>query len=93
MIAVCEQTHVTAKDWDYLVTCPNPLYLGVDVGRKRDLTVLDLGEGVDGVVHDRGRVDRDPELRADLSSVRREITAGGNLRFDGDLADGHCDRF
>ena len=171
LVAACEETDPTAaKDWDYLVNCPNPLYLGVDIGRKHDLTVLDLGEWVDGVMHDRLRmvmanrpfeeqeaqlwrllelpqlqracidatglgqhlaenaenrfgwkvekvtftpalkeklafdlrmafelrrlrVASDPELRKDLCSLRRELTIAGNLRFDGNTDDGHCDRF
>ena len=31
-------------DYDYLLHCKNPLYLGMDIGRRKDLTVIDVGE-------------------------------------------------
>jgi len=37
--------------------CKNPLYLGVDVARKKDLCVLDVGEKVGDVLWDRVRVE------------------------------------
>ena len=37
---------------------------------------------------------RDPELRADIHSIRRMVTAAGNFRFDAERSDnGHADRF
>jgi phage FluMu gp28-like protein len=39
------------------------------------------------------RLDPNPKLRADLRGVRKAITVAGNLRFDGETKDGHCDRF
>jgi phage FluMu gp28-like protein len=33
------------------------------------------------------------ELHWDLRSMRKEITASGNIRFAGESADSHCDRF
>jgi phage FluMu gp28-like protein len=145
-------------------------YLGVDVGRKKDLTVMDLGERVGDVMFDRARIElkgktfaeqrdtlyrllempqlkracldatglgmqlaeeakarfgwkvepvmftagvkedlaytlkrgfedrklrifRDPELRADLRGIKKETTSAGNIRFAGEAADSHCDRF
>jgi phage FluMu gp28-like protein len=41
----------------------------------------------------RVRLDPDPKLRADLRSIRKEITAAGNFRFGGETKDSHCDRF
>jgi phage FluMu gp28-like protein len=32
-------------------------------------------------------------LRADLRGIRKETTASGNIRFAGEAADSHCDRF
>lgn len=39
------------------------------------------------------RIDPDPRLRADLQSVNKEVTASGHVRFAGESADSHCDRF
>ena len=39
------------------------------------------------------RIDADSDLRADLHSVNKEVTASGHARFDGESADSHCDRF
>ena len=35
---------------------------------------------------------REP-LRADLRGIKKETTASGNIRFVGEAADSHCDRF
>ena len=45
------------KDFEYLQACPNPLFLGVDVARKKDLCVLDVGERIGDVVWDRVRIE------------------------------------
>jgi len=45
------------KDPAYLERCPNPLFLGLDVARKKDLCVLDVGERVGDVVWDRLRIE------------------------------------
>lgn len=45
------------KGFDYLEHCPNPLFLGVDVARKKDLCVLDVGERIGDVVWDRARIE------------------------------------
>src|SRR2546421_211007 len=45
------------KGWKYLAECPNPLFLGVDVARKKDLCVLDVGEKVGDIVWDRMRIE------------------------------------
>jgi len=158
------------KDVSYLIECENSLYVGVDIGRKSDLTVIDIGEQIGDVTWDLMRVelqnktfseqeavlyevlslsqvkrccidatglgmqlaerakqkfgwkvepitftaavkeelayplraafedktlriDRDPKLRADLRGIKKEITASGNIRFAGESADSHCDRF
>jgi phage FluMu gp28-like protein len=39
------------------------------------------------------RIDADPKLRADLHGVNKEVTASGHIRFAGESADSHCDRF
>jgi phage FluMu gp28-like protein len=41
----------------------------------------------------RVRMVRDEKLAADLRSVRKEVTASGNLRFDGRADQSHSDRF
>ena len=39
------------------------------------------------------RYERDEKLRADLRGIKKESTASGNIRFEGEAADSHCDRF
>ena len=145
-------------------------FLGVDVARKKDLCVLDVGEKIGDVVWDRVRIEllnrpfaeieeqlhrllgirqvrracldatgmglqlaerardrfewkvepitftaqskealatglkmdfehhhlrlvEDPDLRADLRGIRKEITLSGNTRYAGESADSHRDRF
>ena len=41
----------------------------------------------------RVRIVCDEKLAADLRSVRKEVTASGNLRFDGRADESHADRF
>ncbi len=146
------------------------LYLGVDVARKRDLCVFDLGQKIGDVVWDRLRIelhDRpfseieaelyrllklrevkracidasgpgaqlaeraverfewkvepvvftaavkedlafglradfeernlrlvpDERLRADLRALKKLVTSSGNIRFEGESEESHCDRF
>ena len=45
------------KDFNYLLQCKNPLWLGMDFGRVRDLTVIDVGEQIGDVVWDRLRIE------------------------------------
>ena len=48
LIAGCE--YQTGELWETdLLDCPNPLYLGVDVGREHDLTTMWLVEDVNGI--------------------------------------------
>jgi len=44
-------------DFEYLAACHNPLFLGIDVARKKDLCVLDVGERIGDVVWDRLRIE------------------------------------
>jgi phage FluMu gp28-like protein len=39
------------------------------------------------------RYAKDEKLRADLRGIKKETTASGNIRFVGEAADSHCDRF
>lgn len=39
------------------------------------------------------RYAKDDALRADLRGIKKETTASGNIRFVGEAADSHCDRF
>ena len=39
------------------------------------------------------RYKKDDRLRADLRGIKKETTASGNIRFAGEAADSHCDRF
>ena len=158
------------KDLEYLRTCQNPLYAGIDVGRNRDLFVIDIGEKIGSIVYDRFRIElsnrpyhemeehlyrvldlpqlhracidkgligdqlaeramfafpskvqpvhlnpqekerlasalradfsdgllripHDDKLHADLRAIKKELTAAGNVRIDGQADDSHCDRF
>jgi phage FluMu gp28-like protein len=55
MITACEADCL--KDFAYLESCQNPLFLGLDVGRKKDLTIMDVGEKIGDVVWDRLRIE------------------------------------
>jgi phage FluMu gp28-like protein len=169
MITACEDPECL-KNLAYLLAAENPLYIGVDVARKQHLCVIDVGEKIGQVVHDRLRIEfldrpfsaikaelfrlltlpkvqracidatglgiqlaeearetfgwkvepvifthqvkerlafnlrtdfenaalrvpRDPNLRADLRGIKKEVTPSGNIRFVGEAADSHCDRF
>lgn len=39
------------------------------------------------------RIVCDDQLSADLRGIKKELTAGGNIRFAGESPDSHCDRF
>ena len=39
------------------------------------------------------RIDPDPALRADLRGIKKVTTSAGNIRFEADNDDSHCDRF
>ena len=55
MIHACEEDCL--KDFRYLMNVRNPLYIGMDTGRKKDLTVIDVGELVGDVLVDRLRIE------------------------------------
>jgi len=39
------------------------------------------------------RLVADDKLRADLRGIKKQVTLSGNIRFGGETADSHCDRF
>jgi len=45
------------KDFAYLQNCQNPLYMGVDIARTSNLTVMDVGELIGDVLWDRFRLE------------------------------------
>ena len=169
MITACEDESAR-KDFSYLETCVNPLFIGFDVARTTHLSVIDVEERVGDVSWERLRIElrgktfaeqefefnrlmalpavrracidatglgmqlaenavkrwgyraesvrfsatvkeelafplraahedrrlryaRDEALRADLRGIKKETTAAGNVRFVGEAADSHCDRF
>ena len=169
MIAACEDDSAL-KDFAYLQTCKNPVYLGFDVARTTDLSVIDVEEKVGDVFWERSRIEmrgksfseqefelyrllalpsvkrccidatglgmqlaenavrkfssrveavrfsapvkeelafplraahedrtlryaKNEKLRGDLRGIKKETTASGNIRFAGEAADSHCDRF
>lgn len=66
LIASCEYPLNAAWELslDQLSQCPNPLYLGVDVGRDHDLTVMWVLERVGDVLHTRHLVEMKGETFA-----------------------------
>lgn len=56
MISACESDQA-AKDFDYLNVCAGPCFVGVDVGRKKDLTVIDVEEKMGDVLWERMRIE------------------------------------
>ena len=56
LITACEAPGCM-KDFEYLAACKNPLYLGFDVARKKDLSVIDVGEKIGDVIWDRLRIE------------------------------------
>jgi phage FluMu gp28-like protein len=69
------------RDWSYLETCVNPLFVGWDIARSADLSVIDVEEKVGDVFVERMRIEMKgvtfAEQRAtlyrllDLPAVRR----------------------
>ena len=167
---VAAQSDHCMKPFEYLLACKNPLYLGGDFGRTRNLSVFDVGEQIGDVIWDRFRLDlankgfgeqrhelyrllslpnlrracldkkglgmqmceeaqqrfgwkveqieftnplkeemayrlraafedrkirlpREPVLWDDLRAIKKTTMSSGNIRFDGDSGESHCDRF
>ncbi len=65
LMAACHEANCL-KDFAYLLDCKNPLYLGVDVARKKDLCVLDVGEKIGDVLWDRVRVELQNKTFAEI---------------------------
>src|SRR5204863_4162801 len=55
MIRACEEDCL--KDFKYLINTENTLYIGMDTGRKKDLTIIDVGELIGDVMYDRLRIE------------------------------------
>ena len=72
LITGCEETDCL-RPAGYLATAPGPLYLGVDVARKDDLCVFDVGELAGDVMWDRLRLELAgrsfSEIEAELRSL------------------------
>ncbi len=65
------------RGMDYIQSSTNPFYAGVDVARKKDLCVIDVGEKIGDVVWDRLRI----ELRGrPFSEIEAELRAVLRLR-------------
>lgn len=56
LITKCED-ETAWRDLDYLQDCKNPLFLGFDVARKGDLSVIDIEERVGDVLWERHRIE------------------------------------
>lgn len=67
LVTACEAEDC-ARPYESLLHCANPLYLGVDVARRNDLCVLDLGEKAGDVVWDRLRIELRDRPFADLEA-------------------------
>ena len=65
------------KGFEYLAACPNPLFVGVDVARKKDLCVLDVGERIGDVVWDRLRIEL---LNQPFGEIEEELYRLARLR-------------
>jgi len=65
------------KDFDYLASCGNALFVGVDVARKRDLCILDVGERLGDVVWDRLRIEL---LNRSFGEIEEELYRLARLR-------------
>ena len=72
MISACE-TDGCMKDLAYLRACKNPLYLGYDVARKKDLAVIDVGEKIGDVMWDRLRIEMQNKKFAEQRDVLWEL--------------------
>ena len=55
MIHACETDCL--RDFEYLLRCENDLYLGMDTGRKKDLSAIYVGEKIGDVVWARYRIE------------------------------------
>lgn len=88
MISGCEDA-TARKDFEYLLDCKNPLYIGVDFGRRKDLTVIDVEEKVGDVFWERMRIELQAKTFAEqehelwrllqLPQVRRACLDGSGL--------------
>jgi len=56
LITACQAPNCL-QNFEYLAQCPNPVYLGIDVARKKDLCVIDAGERIADVIWDRLRIE------------------------------------
>jgi phage FluMu gp28-like protein len=65
MISACEEAGCP-RDMAYLRQTEHPLFLGLDVARKRDLCVFDLGEEIGDVMWDRLRLELRDQSFADI---------------------------
>lgn len=100
MITACEDKGAL-KGFNYLETCANPLYVGVDVGRKKDLTVIDVEEKVGDVLWERQRIELSKKTFAEqefelyrilaLPQVKRACIDGSGLGMQ--LAERAKERF
>jgi phage FluMu gp28-like protein len=60
---------------EHILASPNPFYVGVDVARKKDLCVIDVGEKIGDVIWDRMRIELQDrpfsEIEAELHGLLR----------------------
>lgn len=67
LITACTEP-TCLKNFDYLAGAAHPLYVGVDVARRKDLCVLDVGEKIGDVVWDRLRIELSNRPFAEIES-------------------------
>ena len=79
LITACEDAGCP-KPAAYLRECAGPLYLGVDVARKKDLCVLDVGEKLGDVVWDRLRLELQNRTFAEIKSELYRLLRLARLR-------------
>jgi phage FluMu gp28-like protein len=79
MLTACQSPHCL-QPLSYLQNSTNPLYAGVDLGRKRDLTVIDVGEKIGDVMWDRLRIELLDKRFAEIKDALYPILQLPNLQ-------------
>jgi phage FluMu gp28-like protein len=82
MIRTCESPGciLTDSTIQRLNALTNPLYAGVDLGRKKHLTVIDVGEKIGDVIWDRLRIELLDKKFAEIKDILFPILALPNLQ-------------
>ena len=74
------QTPGCMKDFEYLATSQNRLFVGVDVARKKHLCVIDVGELIGDIIWDRMRIELQDKPFSEIESELYRILELRNVR-------------